>query len=171
MKTPKAFLVAIGALLSSISTSSALRLPHFGRIDTSNQDLVQQVLKQDFTHIVVGGGTCQCISFSVVLVLMFSAKVDLTCIGFVVVAGLAVASRLSEEPTFSVLVIEAGTYQPLTPGVLVPGLAGTTFESDIDWAFRTQPQEKAKGRRVYWPRGKILGGSSALNFMACELII
>ncbi|GAA5938791.1 GMC family oxidoreductase [Sporobolomyces koalae] len=138
MKTPTAFLVAIGALLSSISTSSALRLPHFGRIDTSNQDLVQQVLKQSFTHIVVGGGT----------------------------SGLAVASRLSEEPLFSVLVIEAGTYQPLTPGVLVPGLAGTTFESDIDWAFHTQPQEKAKGRRVYWPRGKILGGSSALNFMA-----
>ncbi|GAA5876780.1 hypothetical protein JCM16303_006284 [Sporobolomyces ruberrimus] len=135
MKTLIAFTFALSAFSSSVD---ATRLPIFGRVDANNNDLIQRVLKQEYTHIVVGGGT----------------------------SGLAVASRLSEEPSFSVLVLEAGTWQPLTPGVLVPGLAGTTFESDIDWAFFTQPQEKAKGRRVYWPRGKILGGSSALNFMA-----
>ncbi|GAA6011247.1 hypothetical protein JCM11491_006773 [Sporobolomyces phaffii] len=135
MKTTFALTLALSAVASSVE---ALRLPHFGRVDANNNDLVQRVLKQEYTHIVVGGGT----------------------------AGLALAARLSEESTFSVLVLEAGTWQPATPGVLVPGLAGTTFESDIDWAFYTQPQENAKGRRVYWPRGKILGGSSALNFMA-----
>lgn len=116
MKIPSAL-----ALVAFSTSISALRLPHFGRIDANDNDLVQRVLKQEYTHIVVGGGT----------------------------SGLAVAARLSEEPTFSVLVVEAGTYQPVTPGVMVPGLAGTTFESDIDWAFYTQPQEKAKGRRVY----------------------
>ncbi|GAA5840047.1 hypothetical protein JCM3766R1_000655 [Sporobolomyces carnicolor] len=133
MKSTALLALALGA-----SIVDAIRLPHFGRIDANDNDLVQRVLKQEYTHIVVGGGT----------------------------SGLAVASRLSEEPSFSVLVLEAGTWQPATPGVVVPGLAGTTFASDIDWAFYTTPQEHAKGRRVYWPRGKILGGSSALNFMA-----
>ncbi|GAA5959823.1 hypothetical protein JCM3765_000113 [Sporobolomyces pararoseus] len=135
MKSAVALTLALGTFASSVE---ALKLPHFGRIDANNNDLLQRVLKQEYTHIVVGGGT----------------------------SGLASASRLSEEPSFSVLVLEAGTWQPATPGVLVPGLAGTTFASDIDWNFYTQPQEHAKGRRVYWPRGKILGGSSALNFMA-----
>lgn len=40
-------------------------------------------------------------------------------------------------------------------GVVVPGLAGSTFLSDIDWAFYTKPQAKANNCSVYWPRGKM----------------
>ncbi|GAA5938083.1 hypothetical protein JCM1841_003805 [Sporobolomyces salmonicolor] len=137
MKTAAALVLAVGALVPSASALS-INLSINGRVDGSDQGLVQRALKQEYSHVVVGGGT----------------------------SGLAVAARLSEEPSFSVLVLEAGTYQPLTPGIMVPGLAGTTFESDVDWGFFTQPQENAQGRRVYWPRGKVLGGSSALNFMA-----
>ncbi|GAA6062336.1 hypothetical protein JCM10212_006586 [Sporobolomyces blumeae] len=129
-------LVALATLASGHARQP--RLAHFGQVDANDNDLVRRVIKQEYTHIVVGGGN----------------------------SGLAVAARLSEDPSFSVLVLEAGTYQPATPGVMVPGLAGSTFQSDIDWAFFTQPQEHAKGRQVYWPRGKILGGSTALNFMA-----
>ncbi|GAA5963114.1 hypothetical protein JCM21900_001057 [Sporobolomyces salmonicolor] len=108
-----------------------------GVVDGSDSGLVQKAIKQEYSHIVVGGGT----------------------------AGLALASRLSEDPSLSVLVLEAGTNQEALPGVMVPGLAGSTFQSDVDWAFFTTPQENAQGRSVYWPRGKLLGGSSALNLL------
>ncbi|GAA5859184.1 hypothetical protein JCM8547_008906 [Rhodosporidiobolus lusitaniae] len=81
-------------------------------------------------------------------------------------AGLAVAARLAvSNSSLSVVVLEAGPSAVGNPGVDVPGLAGTTFMSGIDWAFSTTPQENAANRSVYWPRGKVLGGSSALNFL------
>lgn len=81
-------------------------------------------------------------------------------------AGLALAARLSETASNTVLVLEAGTHQPTNTGILIPGEAGTTFGTDVDWAFYTVPQTNANDRKVSHPRGKVVGGTSALNFMA-----
>ncbi|MDB5603654.1 MAG: glucose-methanol-choline oxidoreductase [Bradyrhizobium sp.] len=88
---------------------------------------------------------------------------------FVVVGGgsggCAVASRLSEDPQTSVALLEAGgkddNWVVTTPGALVLMVAGKVN----NWAFDTVPQAGLNGRIGYQPRGKGLGGSSAINAM------
>ncbi|SDT05869.1 GMC family oxidoreductase [Bradyrhizobium canariense] len=88
---------------------------------------------------------------------------------FVVVGGgsggCAVASRLSEDPNTSVAMLEAGgkddNWVVTTPGALVLMVAGKVN----NWAFDTVPQAGLNGRIGYQPRGKGLGGSSAINAM------
>jgi choline dehydrogenase-like flavoprotein len=79
-------------------------------------------------------------------------------------AGCVLAARLSEEPDVEVVLVEAGG-----PGdsddVRIPGLARNLFLSDYDWAFFSEPEPMLEGRRVYQPRGRVLGGSSAINMM------
>lgn len=79
---------------------------------------------------------------------------------------MAVAGRLSDNGGKTVLVIEAGPSARENPGVVIPGLSGSTFLTDVDWAFNTVPQVNAHNRSVYTPRGRMLGGSSGLNFLA-----
>jgi choline dehydrogenase-like flavoprotein len=84
-------------------------------------------------------------------------------------AGLAVAARLSEDPEVNVGVIEAGP--SAVDGedggaITVPGRYGETIGSKYDWQFETTPQPGLGGRSLKWPRGRVLGGTSALNFMA-----
>ncbi|KAJ6602071.1 hypothetical protein DFH09DRAFT_1270828 [Mycena vulgaris] len=81
-------------------------------------------------------------------------------------AGLALAGRLAEWTNITVAVIEAGTdgteYQDrmTIPGMsYINGLTGTSF----DWQYKTTPQANAGGNALSWPRGKGLGGSSAIN--------
>ncbi|KAJ7682021.1 hypothetical protein DFH06DRAFT_971575 [Mycena polygramma] len=81
-------------------------------------------------------------------------------------AGLAVAARLAEWTNITVAVIEAGSdgtqYQDqiTIPGMsYINGLTGT----DYDWQYKTTPQTNAGGSALSWPRGKGLGGSSAIN--------
>ncbi|WFD03091.1 hypothetical protein MOBT1_001780 [Malassezia obtusa] len=81
-------------------------------------------------------------------------------------AGLALAGRLSADSSKSVAVIEAGSsgYENqqkfLTPDAdLYDSSVGTQY----DWQWRTIPQRHMNGRRASWPRGKVLGGSSAIN--------
>ncbi|EJT46954.1 GMC oxidoreductase [Trichosporon asahii var. asahii CBS 2479] len=102
-----------------------------------------------FDYVVVGGGT----------------------------GGLAIASRLSEDPSVSVAVIEAGTYYQVsnfvfssTPGadVLFAGSDPRDTNPLVDWNFVTTPQTGADNRRVHYARGKCLGGSSARNFMVYQ---
>ncbi|XP_076334605.1 glucose dehydrogenase [FAD, quinone]-like isoform X2 [Tachypleus tridentatus] len=82
-------------------------------------------------------------------------------------AGATLASRLSEEPNTSILLLEAGGL----PDVLssVPLLSAELQLTKYDWAFKTVPQEAAcfglKGKRSLWPRGKGLGGTSLMNYM------
>lgn len=81
-------------------------------------------------------------------------------------SGAALAARLSESGRFTVLLLEAGG-PDTNPWIHVPLGVGKLLTNDrLAWKFETEPQPQLKGQRVYWPRGKVLGGSSALNGMA-----
>jgi choline dehydrogenase len=79
-------------------------------------------------------------------------------------AGCVLASRLTERPDTSVLLIEAGPPDRKRE-IHVPAAFSKLFQSEVDWNFSTEPQEHLKRRRLYWPRGKTLGGSSSTNAM------
>ncbi|KAL8687783.1 MAG: hypothetical protein Q9218_006143 [Villophora microphyllina] len=80
-------------------------------------------------------------------------------------AGLALAARLTENPRVTVGVLEAGIDRTSDPNVLTPGFAPVMWDNpDYDWVFKTVPQTHGNGRVVGHPRGKQLGGSSAINF-------
>ncbi|KAF8783071.1 Glucose dehydrogenase like protein [Argiope bruennichi] len=82
-------------------------------------------------------------------------------------SGAVVASRLSEDPNVKVLLLEAGG--PENQITDVPLVAASLQQTPVDWAYQTEPQEAScfglKGRRSRWPRGRVLGGSSVLNYM------
>ncbi|RDX42202.1 alcohol oxidase [Lentinus brumalis] len=99
----------------------------------------EEFTSRTFDYVVVGGGT----------------------------TGLVVAARLSEDPSVTVGVIEAGEWHTNVPGVDIPGLAGSTlFNPNFDWAFPSVPQKHANNRVIHQTRGKGLGGSSTINFGA-----
>ena len=79
-------------------------------------------------------------------------------------AGSLLANRLSADPQRRVLVLEAG---PATPprDCQVPANWGATFDTDIDWKLHTVAQAGAMGRRIAWPRGRVVGGSGSINAM------
>ncbi|XP_026488978.1 glucose dehydrogenase [FAD, quinone] [Vanessa tameamea] len=82
-------------------------------------------------------------------------------------AGSVVASRLSEVPEWRVLLLEAGFDEPT--GAQVPSMFLNFIGSSIDWGYHTEPEPAAclseKDRKCYWPRGKVLGGTSVMNGM------
>jgi choline dehydrogenase len=80
-------------------------------------------------------------------------------------AGCVVAARLAEDPGTRVLLLEAGPDASAVEAVRVPAAYGRLFRSQYDWNYVTLPQERADARAVYWPSGKALGGSSAINAM------
>lgn len=79
-------------------------------------------------------------------------------------AGCVLANRLSEDPSCSVLLIEAGGKGPLH--LNIPGAYGILHRSKVDWGFHTEPQLQVNNRSLYIPRGKVLGGCSSTNAMA-----
>ncbi|KAJ5995543.1 hypothetical protein N7481_002520 [Penicillium waksmanii] len=99
---------------------------------------IEEFVQTKFDYIICGGGT----------------------------AGLAVAARLSENPDVTVGVIEAGKYRIGDPLVDCPAAFLGMFEDpEYDWCLYSEPQEGNKGRRHHIPRGKLLGGSSGINYM------
>ncbi|RDH28695.1 aryl-alcohol dehydrogenase [Aspergillus welwitschiae] len=78
-------------------------------------------------------------------------------------AGLVVASRLSEDPNTSVLVLEAGADLTADPRVNIPIFYAALLGSDADWKFKSSPQPGLNGRVLGLNQGKTLGGSSSLN--------
>lgn len=90
-----------------------------------------------FDFIVVGGGT----------------------------AGLAVASRLAQNASLTVGLLEAGPAANAQDDIDIPAYYGRSLGGQYDWRFETEPQQGFRGRSLPWPRGKVLGGTSALNFM------
>ncbi|UKZ49614.1 hypothetical protein TrVGV298_003861 [Trichoderma virens] len=98
---------------------------------------INDFIRQSFDFLVIGGGT----------------------------AGLVVASRLAQDGKYTVGVLEAGGTANGREDVQIPGYLAMSLGSEIDWKFQTAPQTGLGGRSVSWPRGKALGGSSAINFM------
>jgi choline dehydrogenase len=79
-------------------------------------------------------------------------------------AGCVLAARLSENPATRVLLLEAGPPDDADE-IHIPAALNLLFQSTYDWDYRTVPQERAAGRAIYWPRGRMLGGSSSMNAM------
>ena len=79
-------------------------------------------------------------------------------------AGCVLAARLSENPAARVLLLEAGPPDDADE-IHIPAALNLLFQSTFDWDFWTVPQERAAGRAIYWPRGRMLGGSSSMNAM------
>ena len=80
-------------------------------------------------------------------------------------AGCVLAQRLSEHARHSVMVLEAGA-SDWRPSVQMPiGYGMTYFDPTVNWKYLTEPVPALGGRTSYWPRGKVLGGSSAINAM------
>ncbi|EGY16102.1 hypothetical protein VD0002_g1423 [Verticillium dahliae] len=94
-----------------------------------------------YDYIVVGGGT----------------------------AGVAVAARLSEGlPNAKILLIEAGPAVSDEPRINIPGMKGSTLGTKYDWNFTTVPQQHVNNRVLPVNRGRVVGGSSALNLMTYD---
>ena len=99
---------------------------------------VDEFLKTDFDYVICGGGT----------------------------AGLVVAARLSENPDVTVGVIEAGKNKLGDPLVDIPLMFSQMFNNpDYDWAYKTTPQKGNQNKVHHMIRGKMLGGSSGINYM------
>ena len=79
-------------------------------------------------------------------------------------AGCVLAHRLVVDQGASVLLLEAGGLDRRRE-IQIPVAFPNLFKGPCDWAYFTEPQPQLKGRRLYWPRGKVLGGSSSLNAM------
>ncbi|KAF8580208.1 GMC oxidoreductase [Ramaria rubella] len=94
-------------------------------------------IQHNYDYIIVGGGT----------------------------AGCVIANRLSEDQNVSVLVVESGGNHEDQLFAKVPILFGKLFKTDADWEYYTEPQTALNNRKLYWPRGKLLGGSSSMNAM------
>ncbi|THH14403.1 hypothetical protein EW146_g5923 [Bondarzewia mesenterica] len=90
-----------------------------------------------FDYVIVGGGT----------------------------AGCVMASRLSEDPKTTVLLVEAGQTYEGNLMSSIPLAFSKLFKSDADWNYETMSiySDSLGNRQIYWPRGKILGGTSAIN--------
>ncbi|XP_022186303.2 glucose dehydrogenase [FAD, quinone] [Nilaparvata lugens] len=111
----------------------------YDSFDPESRPIDQRQLNREYDFIIIGGGS----------------------------AGAVIASRLSEVAHWSVLLLEAGPDENEISDV--PSLAAYLQLSSLDWQYKTEPTGKAclgfKGGRCSWPRGKVLGGSSVLNYM------
>ncbi|MFC4298518.1 MAG: choline dehydrogenase [Castellaniella sp.] len=78
-------------------------------------------------------------------------------------AGCVLANRLSENGKYSVCLLEAGPPDSNLWIHIPIGYGRTMFDKHVNWGFYTDPEPNMLGRRIYWPRGKTLGGSSSIN--------
>lgn len=118
---------------------AAISFYRYDRLDPESRTIDQQQLFGRYDFIIVGGGS----------------------------AGAVVANRLSEVAHWNVLLLEAGPDENEISDV--PSLAAYLQLSKLDWAYKTQPSNASclgmNQNRCNWPRGKVLGGSSVLNYM------
>src|SRR6478735_12106069 len=80
-------------------------------------------------------------------------------------AGCVLAQRLSANPSTTICLLEAGP-PDRSPFIRLPiGIIYMMMSKTLNWRYFTEPQANLDGRRLYWPRGKTLGGSSSSNAM------
>src|SRR5258708_27633613 len=92
--------------------------------------------RQEFDYIIVGAGS----------------------------AGCVLAARLSQDPNVRVALVEAGGPDD-APEIMMPIAFPQLFKTKYDWDFASEPEPGLGERRIYLPRGRTLGGSSAINAM------
>ena len=80
-------------------------------------------------------------------------------------AGCVLADRLTSAPASNVLLLEAGGSDRRFWIKLPIGYGRTFFDERINWAYQSEPEAALAGQRSYWPRGKVVGGSSSINAM------
>ncbi|CAL7944275.1 unnamed protein product [Xylocopa violacea] len=111
----------------------------YDQLDPESRPIDRYPLYQEYDFVVIGGGS----------------------------AGAVVTNRLTEIPNWNVLLLEAGPDENEVTDV--PSLAAYLQLTKLDWKYKTEPTGRAclgmKGARCNWPRGKVLGGSSVLNYM------
>jgi choline dehydrogenase len=79
-------------------------------------------------------------------------------------AGCVLAARLTEDPRVRVLLLEAGP-RDRRAEIHIPAAFSKLFKSSLDWQYYTVEQAHLGERRLYWPRGRVLGGCSSINAM------
>ena len=118
---------------------SVLGLIRGGLQDPEGMPYDTRVFKREYDFIVIGAGS----------------------------GGSVVANRLTEVPGWSVLLLEAGGDENFVTDV--PLMASYTQFLGVNWGYRTEPDEKycrgMEGKRCKWPRGKVMGGTSVINYM------
>ncbi|MEU4545011.1 GMC family oxidoreductase [Nonomuraea dietziae] len=77
-------------------------------------------------------------------------------------AGCVLANRLSSDPSVTVALVEAGGQDDKLE-IRMPVAFSKLFRTDYDWNYSTAKQQELAGRELYWPRGRVVGGSSSLN--------
>ena len=78
-------------------------------------------------------------------------------------AGCVLANRLTEDGKASVLLLEAGP-RDTDPWIHIPLGYGTLFKkASVNWSYWSEPEPQLNGRKIFTPRGKVLGGSSSIN--------
>src|SRR5436305_4538760 len=102
---------------------------------TAVSEEMQKQIEGEFDYIVVGAGTAGCI----------------------------VANRLSASPACRVLLLEAGGSDNWIWFHIPVGYLFAIGNPRSDWMFRTEPEPGLNGRSLAYPRGKVIGGSSAIN--------
>lgn len=111
----------------------------YDRVDPESRPIDQKMLLPEYDFVIIGGGS----------------------------AGAVLANRLTENPKVSVLLLEAGPDENEITDV--PSLSAYLQLSNLDWSYKTEPSNSAclamNNNRCNWPRGKVLGGSSVLNYM------
>ena len=80
-------------------------------------------------------------------------------------SGCVLANRLTENGRYSVLLLEAGGSDMRFYVQMPLGYGKTFFDEAVNWAYRTEPDPGLNGQADFWPRGRILGGSSSINAM------
>ena len=80
-------------------------------------------------------------------------------------AGCVLADRLTANGKYSVLLLEAGGSDMRFFIQMPLGYGKTFFDPAVNWMYRAEPDPGLGGQRDYWPRGKVLGGSSSINAM------
>src|SRR5690625_5346483 len=86
-------------------------------------------------------------------------------------AGCVLANRLSADPAVRVLLLEAGP-RDWNPFIHMPaGLSRLVRYKSINWNYTTEPQKELNNRRLWWPRGRALGGSSSIKLNSSHVAI